>query len=165
MIILSCFLILGCWVLVSLVFWSIRTGISPMPSSPAAKKAVMELLKGHSIQGDIYELGAGWGTLAFPLASLFPHSTVIAIERSPLPYFICKMRQQFSKLSNITYVQDDFFRHNLSSASLVVCYLYPGAMSRLKGKFEEELKPGTLIVSNTFAIPGWKPVHTLHLPD
>ena len=32
--------------------------------------------------GDILELGAGWGTLAFPLAALFPDNRVLAYELS-----------------------------------------------------------------------------------
>ncbi len=32
----------------------------------------------------------------------------------------------------------DFFNVDLKDAGLVVCYLYPGAMERLKDKFEKD---------------------------
>ena len=46
-----------------------------------------------------------------------------------------------------------------------VCYLYPGAMRQLKEKFIKELKPGTMIISNTFAIPGWIPQQVWEVND
>ncbi len=48
---------------------------------------------------------------------------------------------------------------------MVVCYLYPGAMRKLKDKFEQELAPGTLVVSNTFSISGWKPINVIDTHD
>ncbi|HLM43981.1 MAG TPA: SAM-dependent methyltransferase, partial [Myxococcaceae bacterium] len=58
-----------------------------------------------------------------------------------------------------------FFRASLSEASAVVCYLYPGAMSRLAPKLTQELAPGTRILSHTFALRGWKPLRTLAVDD
>ena len=38
-------------------------------------------------------------------------------------------------------------------------------MKRLKEKLEAELKPGTLVISNTFAIPGWAYEKMLEVDD
>ena len=54
---------------------------------------------------------------------------------------------------------------SITSASVVICYLYPGAMRRLKGKFEKELSKGAIVVSNTFAIPGWRPMRVIEADD
>jgi hypothetical protein len=43
--------------------------------------------------------------------------------------------------------------------------LYPEAMKRLRYKFEEELKPGALVISNTFAVPGWQSMSVIELED
>ena len=40
-----------------------------------------------------------------------------------------------------------------------------GGMTSLKTKFEEELKPNTLIVSNTFRLAGWEPEEVITLND
>jgi hypothetical protein len=45
------------------------------------------------------------------------------------------------------------------------CYLYPGGMQKLKPKLERELSPGTLVISNTFSIPGWVPAEVFHGED
>jgi hypothetical protein len=61
---------------------------------------------------------------------------------------------------NLTLIRRDFFRADLGDAALVCCYLYPGAMRRLAPKLERELRPGALVVSNSFLVPGWEPEAT-----
>lgn len=39
----------------------------------------------------------------------------------------------------------------------MTCFLWPGAMERLRPRFEEQLAPGTRIVSHWHPIPGWSP--------
>nr|NGX50328.1 hypothetical protein [Chlamydiota bacterium] len=62
-------------------------------------------------------------------------------------------------------MRQNFFKCSLHNADLVVCYLFPKGMTQLKSKFERELKPGTVVVSNTFAIPGWTPIETIEVDD
>ena len=38
-----------------------------------------------------------------------------------------------------------FYSVSLTEAQVVVCYLYPGAMERLRGKFESELSGGAWV--------------------
>ena len=134
-----------------------------MPTSRKVKKALFTLLP--PVQGKIYELGSGWGHLIFPLASRFPKASIHAYEGSPLPWLVSKGVQKVVRKPNLTLHRKDFFDVSLQDANLVVCYLFPGAMSRLKEKFERELKPGALIVSNTFAIPGWEPEKVIQADD
>lgn len=155
-LVIVAFIVFLCWVLLSIVVWSYRNGITPTPTSRKAKKNLMKALPA-TIKGNIYELGSGWGTLALPLARSYPNCHVIAFESSPLPFFVSKLRKMFANVPNLKLLRRNFFEEDLSDASLIVCYLYPGAMRKLKEKFQKELKPGTRIVSNTFAIPGWQP--------
>lgn len=142
-------------ILVITVFYSWKLGISPMPSSSQAKKAIYSLLPLEA-HGTVYELGAGWGDILKELASRYPK--VIGFELSPLPWLVSFVRTK-------KCVRKDFFNADLSDAALIVCYLYPAAMRKLKLKFEKELKPGTMIISNTFQIPGWEPTRIITLRD
>jgi 16S rRNA A1518/A1519 N6-dimethyltransferase RsmA/KsgA/DIM1 with predicted DNA glycosylase/AP lyase activity len=138
-----------------------------MPSSAEAKYVILKLLETEipkNFNGDILELGSGFLTLALPLAKKFPKNSVLAFETSMVPYLISIIRNYFYN-SNLTVLNKDFFKADFQSACLIVCYLYPKAMEKLKVKFEQELKDGTFIVSNTFAIPGWKPLQVLTLDD
>lgn len=135
-----------------------------MPTSRKAKTALLKTIPpNHS--GKIIELGSGWGTLLFPLAKEHPLSTVIGYELSPIPYFFSKLRLYLQPFPNIKIYRKDFFQFPFHDASVVICYLFPGAMEKLKNKFENELSAKTLVVSNTFAIPGWIPDKIMRLDD
>lgn len=158
------FLAIG--IALSIVIYSYRTGISPMPTSPKAKRCLSDNLPMDlQSHGRIYELGSGWGTLVFALSKKYKNHVVIGIEMSPFPYWISKIAAFIFRRNNVLIVQGDFFERDLSDAALIVCYLYPGAMKRLKIKFDKELKSGTWVVSNTFSIPGWSPVMTCPTGD
>ena len=151
-------------VMVSILVGVVRTGISPMPSSRRAVQHVLEFVVPPS-DGPIYELGAAWGSLAIPLASSFPDRPIIAYELSTIPWLFLLLRVRVSGLSNIEVVRRDFFRDDLAKAAVVVCYLYPGSMVQLSTKLQSELIPGTVVVSNTFALPGWVPDQQVQLKD
>jgi hypothetical protein len=148
----------------SIILSTLRYGISPMPTDHKAKKALLELCHAPS-KGMIYELGAGWGTLAIPLAKKFPNCTVHAFEASFVPWLCCYLRSCFSRTPNLQVHRSDFFSESLEKADLVVLYLYPGAMTRLAGKLDVELKEGGIVVSNTFALPGWAAEGVVQLDD
>jgi hypothetical protein len=149
-------------ILLSLVYYSVRNGISPMPTSPKAIKALMSLLPSE-VHGVIYELGSGWGTLAIPLAKKYPNNAVIGFETSPIPYWVSKSISFYYR--NLTILKHDFYKVPLADAGLIVCYLHPKAMDKLQAKFEKELRSGVCIISNTFAIPHWKPEKVLEVND
>ena len=151
--------------LLSIVFYTIRYGISPMPSSAKAKSRMLESIP-LDTKGIIYELGSGWGSIALPLSSRFPNCIIRAYEISPIPWLVSvTINYLFNSNKNLIIHRKDFYNCSLQDASVVVCYLYPGAMNKLKFKFETELKPGTIIISNTFAIPGWTPNSVYELND
>jgi len=54
-----------------------------------------------------------------------------------------------------------FWSQNLAGADVIFCYLYPDVMRKLSAKLKAELKPGTLIVSCNFSVPGFKPLRVL----
>lgn len=150
--------------MLSIVVYTLRTGISPMPTLGAVRRQLLPLVKPEQ-EGSILELGAGWGTLAFALADRCPRAKVVAYELSPLPWAFCWLRQRLAPRPNLELRRQDFFRASFSGASLVVCYLYPGAMARLAPKLLAELAPRTPILSHTFALRGWTPVRTVQVED
>ena len=57
-------------------------------------------------------------------------------------------------LKNVELRFKDFWSQNLAEADVVFCYLFPDVMQKLSAKLKAELKPGTLVVSCNFALPG-----------
>lgn len=162
--IITVILLMFVLVIASIVFWSLRNGISPMPTSGKAKRRLLGALPGE-VKGTIYDLGSGWGTLAIPLARHYPHCRVVGFETSFFPYWFSKVRFLFSRLPNLHLERKDFYQVPLQDAGLVVCYLYPGAMRMLSLKLAEELKPGAWVISNTFSLPGWLASDVLEAGD
>jgi hypothetical protein len=150
---------------VLIVAFSVFNGISPMPSSRKALAAVLELIKEADTGGSIVDLGSGWGTLCFAVAAAFPDREVCGYENSPVPYIYCLLINALVRRRNLRFVRRNFYAVPLHEAGLVLCYLYSGAMVRLKSKFENELRAGTVVVSNTFAVPLWKPRGVVELRD
>lgn len=151
-------------VFLSLVIWTVLNKISPMPTSSKVKKELLKHIP-SGIVGNIYELGAGWGTLAFALAHRYPQAKIIGLETSPVPYFFAKTMSIFSSACNLTFKRIDFLNYHLEDAEMVVCYLYPKAMKLLKEKFERELHEGAWVISHTFSVPGWIPYQTFRVKD
>jgi trans-aconitate methyltransferase len=137
--------------LLLVLIWTVRNGISPMPTAPKVAKKLLEIIP-VTEGARIFELGSGWGTLAFFLAQKYPSCKVVGFENSPLPYLFSKVRQK----PNLSFKYKNFFDVSFAEADLLVCYLCPALMRRLREKFEKELRPGTVVVSHTFAVPGWE---------
>ncbi len=151
-------------VFVLLLAYSVRTGISPVPTTPRVAEALLALVP-EIPPGTVYELGSGWGNLAVALARRFPDRPVMAYELSPLPWLASRLWLHLFPQANLTLRRADFFEAPLGRAALVACYLYPGAMGRLAPKLERELAAGTLVLSNCFAVPGWLPAIVTHAGD
>jgi len=69
----------------SVLGWYLLTGTPPLPSSPAVKRAMLAALP-VKLEGTVYDLGSGWGGMAFALARRYPGCRVTGFEVSPLPW-------------------------------------------------------------------------------
>lgn len=148
----------------SIVAATLRLGISPMPSSPRVRREVLALVPAD-VDGEVHELGAGWGGLALALADACPRARVVAWEASWVPWAWCRLRLALRPRANVQLRRGDFFDADLRGAQLVVCYLWTGAMTRLSEKFQAELPDGAMVVSHTFALRGWTAEATRTVDD
>ena len=146
----------------SVIYYGIRLGITPMPSSRKAIATLIGLIP-DTTDGKIVDLGSGWGTLAYPIAKRFPNAEVVGYELSPLPWLYSRAKAVLVRRPNLSLLRRSVFDADLSDVDVVVVYLHPAAMRKLGPKFERELRPGTLVLSNTFAVPKWEPTQTYHL--
>lgn len=150
-------------VVLSLVYCGI-TGISPIPSSRISTRAILDALP-DELTGTIYEPGAGWGSLAWPLAALYPDAQIVAFELNPVPWAFMLLRQAVFPRPNLTILRRDFLKANLADAAAVVCYLHPGALRRLAPQLEAQVEPGIPLVSNSFEVERWEPETVRQLED
>ncbi|SDE82183.1 methyltransferase domain-containing protein [Rhodospira trueperi] len=141
------------------VVYTLRLGAPPWPSSPRARRVLLEAVPTESaIDGEILELGCGWGGLALALAARYPDRRVLGVELSPVPWAVARLRALAGRVGNLEIQRADLHRVDLSGAGLIVCYLNRDAMSRLAERAATEARPGTWIVSNTFGLGDGRPV-------
>ncbi len=147
------------FVLFILIATAALAGISFAPWVPAWKKDLPRIFKLADIKpGQVfYELGCGDGRLIF-YASKVCQAKAIGLEISLPMFLICKFRQILKRDKNVTFKYKNLFKQNLSDADVVYFFGMPDKISKkLKKKLENELKPGTRVISYAFAISGWEP--------
>lgn len=149
----------------SIVYSSWRNGISPMPTSPAVRRQVVAELRRIPEARVMIEAGSGWGTLALEAARSRPDLQVIGIENSPLPWAVSRCLARWGSFRNVMFHKTDLYTYPYGEADVVVCYLYPGAMTRLDEIFRQGVKPGAVMISICFALPGWTPERVITCGD
>jgi len=165
MLIIEIILIAGILIAgISIVLTSMKTGISPSPSSGKTLRAIVAATE-NSGTGPIVDLGSGWGTLVIALAGKYPHRQVAGYEVSFIPWLFSSIRKSLSGLDNLTIYRKDFLNAALSDASVLTCYLFPGGMVSLKDKLERDNMRQVLIVSSTFALPSSEPIKVVQVKD
>jgi hypothetical protein len=142
--------------LLILVF-TLITGVPPMPTHRLVMPVMFDMIPENSSPKIAYDLGCGWGRLAFALASKYPDAKIIGIELSPLPWLFCKLRLLVQRRPNLEIRYGNFMRTPLQDADLIFCYLMIGVMRRLTAKLDAESRDGTVVIANSFALADWAP--------
>lgn len=150
---LESLLALLCFIAISLTYYNIRTGISSMPSSMSARKQISALVSSEGRV--IYDLGSGWGGVAFELARANPEKRVVGFELSLFPWLFSSVVKTITQQKNLKFKRTDFLEADLSKADALVCFLYPVAMDLLGQKIRRE-NLRAKVFSNTFKMPGYK---------
>ena len=100
----------------------------------------------------VYDLGCGDGTLLLTAAKEFG-APGVGIEIDPLRFWIARIRMFMNGASgSIKIIRKNFFEVNTSDATVVVMYLIPKTLNRMKPKLIKELQPGTRIVTFVYKI-------------
>lgn len=141
-------------VILAVVGYTMKTGIPPMPSSAAVRRAIIGFVAEYSDQDrqiTIVDGGSSWGHLVVSMARRFPQHQVVGYELSPVPWFASILLKRLFRLDNLALYRRDFFRADFSQVDIVTCYLFPQAMAVLDRKIREEVSGIELVISNFFA--------------
>ncbi|PIR54459.1 hypothetical protein COU75_00755 [Candidatus Peregrinibacteria bacterium CG10_big_fil_rev_8_21_14_0_10_42_8] len=143
---------------VSAIF--LRTPYVPTPFIVAKKMVRIAHLHGNET---IYDLGAGDGRLLIEALKLYPEITAYGSELSPFVYYWGRLKILLSG-THAHLRMKNLFTEDLHNADCIFLYLMPGIMEKLLKKFDEELRPGTKIVSYAFTLRGKTPAQTQEVP-
>lgn len=142
---------LGGFVLLLLVFW--RTDKSRVPlylSNAATAQAVSGLLPATPCH--VIDLGCGDGRLLKALARARPDCEFTGFEHAPLTWLWARLNTL--ALTNCRIRLGDFWPQHLGLYEVAYAFLSPAPMARLWAKAAAEMRPGSLLLSNSFEIPG-----------
>jgi len=101
----------------------------------------------------VADIGSGLGGPLLRLARRRPDCRFEGFETAPLPYLLSRLRQRFAGLANVTIKRRDLWAEDLGRFDLVYCFLSPAPMAALHHKARREMRPGSLLVSNSFPVP------------
>ena len=154
---------LAAFALTALVFWSsYRTRVPLYLSNARTVKALHDLLPPRA-SGRLLDIGSGTGSVVRALAQLRPGWQFTGIEAAPLPHWIARLLA--ARQSNLALQRGDFFRSPWTEYDVIYAFLSPVPMAQVWAKACAEMRPGSLLVSNSFGVPGIEPECQLQLDD
>lgn len=148
----------------SIVWSTIRVGISPMPSSEKARRAIFDLIE-DSANSPVYDLGSGWGSLIVPLAKKYPDRKIVGYEISLLPWLASVLIKTVLRLENLKVYRKNFLHEDLSEAEVLICYLHTEGMQDVANKLVAERRNEGVLISNNFGLADWLPEKTVQIND
>jgi SAM-dependent methyltransferase len=154
---------LAAFILLLLIYWSnFLTRVPYYPSQQSVHELVGQLLPIDSDRRFL-DLGSGLGGLCFHINKQQPDWQVVGIEIAPLPWLFTWLVARFKGLS-CQFILGNYQKHHLGEYSLVFAYLSPAAMPGLWVQACQQMRPGSILVSCEFAIPGQN-IEPIYLGD
>jgi SAM-dependent methyltransferase len=125
-----------------------------VPTAEALVEKMLDLAK-ITPQDVVMDLGSGDGRNVIGAAKR--GARAVGFEFNPQMVELSRANAKKAGVADrATFVEGDMYEADISKATALVLFLLPVNLEKLTPKFLD-LKPGTRIVDNTFAIPGWEP--------
>ena len=124
---------------------------------PTPRRAVETMLRFAEVgpADTVFDLGAGTGAIVFRAVRTY-RARAVAVEVEPIRVAILRIRRRLGPFADRIEIRwGNLFRLDFRAATVVTAFLWPGAMERLRPKFERELQPGARVVSHHHPVPGW----------
>ncbi|MGX9937212.1 SAM-dependent methyltransferase [Advenella kashmirensis] len=132
---------------------------------PTSQALVDRMLQMAQLTADdrLVDLGSGDGRLVITAAK---HGAISrGIEFNPDLVAISKRAAQAEGVAQrATFEQADIFESDFSDASVVTLFLLPSLNLRLRPTLLD-MKPGTRVVSNSFAMEAWEPDESVEVKE
>lgn len=151
------------FVLMLLVYRGAISGQIPLFLSNAATAAALAKLVPAGSGQRFIDLGAGLGSVTRTLAKARPELQVSGVENAPATWLIGYLRTR--GLANCTWNWGDLWRTDLARYEVAYAFLSPAPMAALWAKAQREMPPGSLLVSNSFPVPGRDADATIAVDD
>lgn len=145
------------------VFGQVQHNRVPLFLSNALTAQAVANLLPEARPATVTDLGAGIGSVLFPVAKARHLARCTGVEHAPLPFLAGWVRSL--RHSNARMRWGDLWRYSLAETDLLYLFLSPAPMADIWAKACREMPAGSRVVSNSFAIPGVAPERILSVAD
>lgn len=133
-------------------------------SNSATERALADLFRKMG-GGTFIDLGCGLGGIVDRISAALPESHVIGVETAPLSFLASWLRLNGQGRRNATIHYQSIWDTDVGDADVVYAFLSPAPMARLFEKLKAEMKPGSIFISNSFAVPDREPDEVIGVDD
>lgn len=156
-LIISGGILLGCMIALS---WFAG---SDAPYIPTKMETIRKILKLAGVKKGkkFYELGSGDGRVVITAAKLGANS--YGIEQSWLRVIYSILKAKKLHLKRAHFFHGNIFKKTYTDGDIVYIYLLNKGVSRLEEKLKKELKKGSIVITQTYHFPNWKPFKKVDL--
>jgi SAM-dependent methyltransferase len=136
----------------------------PTPPEVLAEMCILGQVNKDSI---VYDIGCGDGRIVIHAAKTYG-ARGVGIDIEPERIRESKANAKAAGVERLVkFKLADATKVDISEATVVTMYLLPESNELLRPKLEKELKPGVLVVTHNYMIPGWedKEVTSKVVPD
>ena len=153
------------FIIMLVVYWStFRTQVPLYLSSNKVWQALeTKLPAGQPFT--FMDIGSGIGGVLTHLAQTHPHGRYYGVETAPLPFLWSWLRIKFGRHTQCSVKWGSLWNSDLSQYDVVFAYLSPVPMNALWHKAKQEMRPGSIFISNTFAVKDQPPHETVMVDD
>lgn len=149
----------------ALVFWNSSGERVPLYLTNARTAEALARLLPKTTGATFIDLGCGPGGLVRRLAGLRPDMQFTGVESAPLVFALAWLASRVRRHSNLRLRRANLWDQNLADYDVVYCFLSPAPMPRLMAKARREMRPGTRLISNSFAPDGDDPDREVDIGD
>jgi len=159
---------LAAFLIMLAVYWStFRTQVPLYLSSNQVWQALEDFLPEEKTAAgfSFIDLGSGLGGVLTHLARARPDGRYTGVESAPLPFLWSWLRIRLGGYRQCHVQWGSLWDSDLSRYDVVFAYLSPVPMAELWHKARAEMRPGSLFISSTFAVPDKAPHQTVQVDD
>jgi SAM-dependent methyltransferase len=139
--------------------------IAPFVTTPQEVVDRMLELAQVSQEDLLYDLGSGDGRIVITAAKRYG-AKAVGFEIDPALVTRSRRNIKEAGVEHLAEIREEDVRNvDLSPASVVTMYLYPGANLRLRAAIMRQLRPGSRVISHDFSMGDWKPDRVEQMMD
>ncbi len=158
------FFLAGFVILLTVYWTTFRTQVPLYLSSNRVWRTLAEHLPANRPINFI-DLGSGLGGVLTYLGKVHPQGAYLGVETAPVPFLWSWLRIKLGGHRNCAVRWASLWQQDLSQYDVVFAYLSPVPMPALWEKARREMRPGSLFISNSFAVPDQSPHEVLPVKD